>query len=231
MNRFLMNRFRIILFILFAALVFQNTGYAQSQETEPIQKSDWQKLKDDYHYKKAETKKKSKKDKGKQPSGLNISGEYSGDLKIISYILVFLIIGTILYFILRYLSSLESGKAPDGLNSFKFYTDPDDLENQDLEALLKTSLMEGNFNHALRIRFLMLLRELNRNKLITWKRDKTNRYYRLQLRDQRIYPDFKNYCNLYEPTHYGNLVIEEKGFQYAETLYNQMIQTIKIKEA
>jgi hypothetical protein len=135
-----------------------------------------------------------------------------GVIQIISYALIFVAVGFILYYVLRNVNMThrikKKGKVTD------IAAPVEDIEEIDIDGLLRQALAEGNFRLAVRVHYLLLLKKLNEVEFIVWKKDKTNRDYLSELygRDA-VYEDVRRLTLAYELVWYGERSVSQDSFQ------------------
>lgn len=176
-----------------------------------LDKKRWENLKDDYKYK------SPKADTTRQKTGTPVRFSMYGDagwFKLIAWIIVFLIIGAIIYMLARFGFLGEKNKKNISI-PFDINKEPTDINDLDIDPLLIAALKNKDYRLAIRLKFLALLQLLNNNKRIIWKRNKTNREYIYELKDFKFHVMFRQLCLIYESAWYGNYPINEAGYQIA----------------
>lgn len=144
----------------------------------------------------------------------------SAFLKVIFYILVIGIIALILFLILKNLkfkskTKLVKAALPDVAESVT------DIKELEIDRLLREALSTGNYRLAIRIYFLGLLKKLDEEGIITWKKDKTNRDYLSELfLKARYFEEVKMLTLAYEQVWYGDHTLSQQT-------YDQIISSFK----
>ena len=187
-----------------------------------LDKKRWEKLKDDYKYKtiKIDTTQKTKIN---TPSVFGDSGWF----KVMVWLAIIVLVGLIIYLLAR-LGFLDK-KSLQKKVLFDINKEPDDINNLEIDPLLAAALKNKDYKLATRLRFLTLLQLLNKRKLIQWKRDKTNRDYIHQLRENDIYSSFGEVCHIYESVWYGNYPISEKQYDIVSEKFTHILSLISSK--
>ena len=127
----------------------------------------------------------------------------SGLLKIVFYVLAFGIIGFILFMIFKNITlktnrKIQKSELPDVSAPIA------DIQELETDRLLREALASGNYRLAIRIYFLGLLKKLDENGTIVWKKDKTNRDYLSELFPKvNYFEDVKSLTRAYEKVWYG----------------------------
>jgi hypothetical protein len=153
----------------------------------------------------------------------------SAILKPIAYVLIIGIVAWILFYILKNISSdLKLRKTQ--VEKSNAEAPIENIEEVDLQSLLERARAERDFRLAIRLYYLILLKKLNEDGVIRWKKDKTNRDYLSELFAREYY--FEEMSRLtvsYEQVWYGERLLTETTFQKLaagfETVY-QKINTV-----
>ncbi|MEZ5013388.1 MAG: hypothetical protein R2794_03790 [Chitinophagales bacterium] len=106
-------------------------------------------------------------------------------------------------------------------------TDANDLEERpmesDLERFLRTALEAGDYRTAIRIYYLMILKNLQDNQWITWRKNKTNYDYLLESSEHPLYTSFRNNTRIFEYVWYGEQQIGKSQFDDVRSGFTEMI--------
>lgn len=102
----------------------------------------------------------------------------------------------------------------------------EDIEEADLEYLLEQSLANGMYKEAVRFRYLILIRTMNRLKLIAWKKDKTNGTYVKEMFNKPGFGIFRQITIHFERIWYGELQIDANQYHALIPVYDQMNREI-----
>ena len=93
---------------------------------------------------------------------------------------------------------------------------PDNLESYihetDLDKYLRDALARGEYNLAIRVHYLQIIRALSEKKYILWSKEKTNREYLRELKSTRIEEPVRNITGVYERIWYGNRRTEQEDY-------------------
>lgn len=92
----------------------------------------------------------------------------------------------------------------------------ENIENADLETELQKAISDGRYKDAIRIKYLLALRTLNKHKLIVWKKEKTNGNYIRELLGKAEFEPFRKLTISFERLWYGDMDVTEK--EYADTI-------------
>ncbi len=132
-------------------------------------------------------------------------------LKAIAFALVFALFVFILYYVSR---NATFGRSNPKTKPVDASAPVENIEELDIEALLRDALSRGDLRLAVRVHYLLLLKKLNEAGLITWKKDKTNRDYLSELYGQNAcYDDVRVLTLAYELVWYGERSVSSESFQ------------------
>ena len=123
-------------------------------------------------------------------------------------------------------SSLWKSKKTNVKVAEKLISEDEDVENSDIEGLLKQALAENNTRLAVRYYYLLLLKRLSQKEMIKYDKDKTNSEYLFELTDKKIRKDFSYLSYIYSYVWYGEFVLSEKDFLKVQDHYQSFLKTI-----
>lgn len=104
-----------------------------------------------------------------------------------------------------------------------FLTEEEELvKNEDLQALMKEAVLNGQFRLAVRYYYLNELKKLDELDLIQYEYQKTNRDYSNEIKDEKIRKQFSDITILYEFIWYGSFQVSESDFRLAEKGFIRM---------
>ncbi len=137
-------------------------------------------------------------------------------------IAVIALVGLILYLILK--SGLGKTISDKDYADEIEIGDVEDIEELDLDLLLKNALANNNYRAATRIMYLQVLKGLNKKKLIDWQNEKTNYDYIREINDTNLKTRLDKVTYLYEYIWYGEAVLNALSFEEIEPHFNQLIK-------
>ena len=100
------------------------------------------------------------------------------------------------------------------------------IQKSELELALEQALAEKDYRKCIRIYFAFVLKELSKNRLIFWERDKTNYEYLYELRDKKEFSGFRNTMEIFEITWYGKRNIDEAIYKKLEPEFKNYLNQI-----
>ena len=92
-----------------------------------------------------------------------------------------------------------------------------DFENVDYFSLASNASKNGEFKLAIRYYFLAYLQKLNKDNIIDFHTDKTNREYRYEIEDRAVRNDFDTLCRIFDYCWYGDRDLTADQFKNAES--------------
>lgn len=229
----ILKNLKHIVVIAFLVLVaFPTIGQeAESYYEAPVEhrefdKERWEKTVEGIDFGEVE-KEKEKKEKESQP--FTAPDSFFGDGKYVR--ILFYSIFIVFFAIL--LVRLMTGRytiVQTKLKSKKTYTieDVEDhLHESDLERFLRESLEQGNFRQAIRMYYLIIIKELSQKSWIRWKKDKTNFDYLREMRKKSQFPVFRTVTRIFDKVWYGETDVDEPDYNRLKTYFENFLKAIK----
>ena len=131
---------------------------------------------------------------------------------LVQIIAVVTVIAGIGWWVYKMMSMPSNRRLPSNENQIT----PDDLESRihetDLEKHLRDALARGEYNLAVRIHYLQIIRALSEKKYIRWSKEKTNREYLRELRHTKMEEPLRNMTGVYERIWYGNRLTDQEDY-------------------
>lgn len=204
-----MNKYLIAIFFLLYCFAInlsaQFQGLDQNEYEEIIENLDYSKTKKKLRLKEFTFE----KSEDVEPASTGIIGLFLG-IGILFRIIALVLIIALIAYILFQLSKLI--KMPDKKLELTEDFDAVEIEEIDGEDLLQKALNEGDYRTAIRMKFILILQELNKTDLIKWKEEKTNRDYLNELRKTNKYAFFREASSIYNLIWYGNHTITKDDY-------------------
>lgn len=142
-------------------------------------------------------------------------------LKIIFYLLMIGVIGYILFLVLKNVSLTSRGKKISNAAPSNPSEHVEDIKELEIDRLLREAMASGDYRLAVRICFLGLLKKLDEDGLIVWKKDKTNRDYLTELLSQSNHvAEIRSVTLAYEQVWYGD-------HDFPKHTYEQILSSFK----
>ncbi len=233
-----MSYLKLLILVFFVGVSYTNL-YANNEQF--IKKEQWSKFAKTYHYnddsrnlddKPAAKNNESSKDRKevKEPSfSLPI---FSGLPGVIYMFIVLIVIALIAVIIILLVSVFnKAGNKPVNSSNKVFRQSIyENIENADLENDLREALSSCEFKDAVRIKYLIVLRLLNKHKLILWRKEKTNGIYLREMIGQKEFGIFKNLTFCFERAWYGEIEITENEYFNMIPIFDQIHLLINTRE-
>jgi hypothetical protein len=227
--------------------VSRKKGYPNERvEVQRFDRDKWRKVVGDEDYSEVESKKKKRKsesrdslasgsvntkkrvherfdegEEAEEQSNASSSSINIPFLKYIFYALAIGIIGYILFLIIKNTSIKSSTKVTKSLDA-DAAAPVEDIKELEIDRLLREAMTAGNYRLAIRIYFLGLLKKLDEDGLIVWKKNKTNRDYLTELFIKaRYYDEVQRLTLAYEEVWYGD-------HTFSTQTYEEIISSFKI---
>jgi hypothetical protein len=202
----------------------QNEYLKQPVKPFSLNKNEWEILKKKLKIKDYKPEKK-KEVKPKKKNSFNIPAKWS---LIIKWILFALLIGALLYLVLRVLGinpfrkKTESNKITIALDELE-----ENLDTASIDPHLFEAIKNKNYKLAIRLYYLMIIQKLSIKEKIIWKKYKTNRHYLIELKEKSEYPVFKKLTYIYEKSWFGEKDISETEYDSLNKDFVNFLQNIK----
>jgi hypothetical protein len=159
-------------------------------------------------------------------------GNWNSDLLgALAYVIIIGVIVSILYFVLR---NVKAGSPKRKLNVEVGDTAHhiENIEDLDVISLLQKTINEGNYRLAVRLYFLGLLKELNQQGVILWKKDKTNHDYLSELSVKDFhYDEVRELTLAYEQVWYGEHRLTTESYQQLFAAFENLHQKLNTQKA
>ncbi len=146
---------------------------------------------------------------------------WSGFGKIFSIIVLIILVGLVIYQMVQSPSN-QAIRAADG-TPITFDNLDAYIQETDLERFLREALAAGNYNQAVRIYYLQIIKNLSQKELIQWSREKTNRDYLREMRSHPLSAEFRAATSTYEEVWYGNLELDRQLYEGIETRMKKLM--------
>lgn len=202
--------------------------FRNSQPRKELGMEEWKKSIEGLDYSEAKEKKKAKEIRKDDPWWEEDSDGILGPglARTILFILGAGIIALIFYIIIRN-TILRRNTAVGKKLVTTLEEAAENIHESDLERFLRESLAQGDHKTAIRVYYLILIRELSDHDLIRWKKDKTNREYLVEMRPHPLYRPFFDLTRIFEYVWYGDLNLQEKDFRGIQPQFTGLIESVK----
>lgn len=239
-----MNRLKLIIFFILALLLKSQGAFSQNNQRF-VSKENWEKYAREYNYNESNSRKEKKKnpDKNINREGKKVKekadrGEssfslpfFSGNSGVVYLFIAIVAIGLILLMVVL-IVSLFRGPVNQSLPEIKptIGSGYENIEKANLDGDLQYALKAGEYKEAVRLRYLMLLRLLNKHKLVVWKKDKTNGHYLREMYGKKEFDLFRKLTLQFERIWYGEIAITDREYLGIIPVFEQIQQSIEPRE-
>ena len=179
-----------------------------------------------------ETEKKKKKKEKKTSSSFSFDWNNVGPVA--KFALYAIVIAGLIFILVRvfYSSLFISNTKIENKPAYAAKNLEEKVMETDLEKLLKAALAEKAYRMAVRIYYLMVIKELAHKKMIKWKKDKTNHDYLSEMKNQNKYMRFRQLTRVFDYVWYGEIELTEDEFGEIKPEFTLFIDALKpvIKE-
>ncbi|KAB1067379.1 hypothetical protein F6U93_11070 [Tamlana haliotis] len=103
----------------------------------------------------------------------------------------------------------------------------ENIENADIETLIKQAEKDTNYRLAIRYYYLLVLKTLSLNNLIKFEDDKTNAEYLSELHNTKLDKDFGYISYLYNYIWYGEFPLDIDSYNKAKSNFNNFLKRVK----
>ncbi|MBL6445569.1 hypothetical protein JMN32_04570 [Fulvivirga sp. 29W222] len=202
----------VILTIALVFFVFTDSR-CQNEDFDTFNRQHWKEITKDIDYSpdKKELKKKERESKGNVRSKGGSIFPAGGQFLQIIVIAVFIIILIVVISKLAGNNLRIKAKHKGGDMQQKLEDIEQNLMESDLMQWLKKVVEDKNYRLALRIYYLIIIKELATKGLINWKKEKTNMDYLYEMRGHNTYDRFEEVTGIYQLIWYGE---KNMGDQY-----------------
>ncbi|NIR52259.1 DUF4129 domain-containing protein [candidate division KSB1 bacterium] len=105
-------------------------------------------------------------------------------------------------------------ESSDEIN-LEFRESEEDIQAMNFHELIDEAAAQKKYRRAIRLFYLSILEDLTEKGLINWKLAKTNQDYMRELQNSKLQRPFAEITRLFEYIWYGNVHLNETGFQDA----------------
>lgn len=144
-----------------------------------------------------------------------ITGFWGYIFRMIPYILIFGLLALVVWLFTKISPEALFSEPPNPPEVLM--TEEDDIiQNQDIDALIKSAIAQQNYRMAIRYYYLAVLKKMTHLEIITWESQKTNSDYLQELKQPVLQDHFRTITRYYDFIWYGNFEINEQLFEKAE---------------
>jgi hypothetical protein len=217
---------------------------AQSYDEAPIKegtfsKENWKNTIADLEYSESSASKKKRKENEALEKGRRGEAQESYEpgwaertmfqgnnaIKVIFFSIAILALAFVIWKIVQAQMKLKNPKIGKQVDFIKDVVE--DIHETDLEHFLREALASDNYKMAIRVYYLMIIKELANKKLILWKKDKTNNIYVREMQTTEYYQNFREITRNFERAWFGEKEVEKADFQKLQPQFKGFVSSIK----
>ena len=192
----------------------------------------WEKLTKNIEYVEREKKPKEAKKNNKQVGKVypNFPLLDSGIFTALFYLLVIGILGFLLFKLFS--NNSVSVKKIDPITQvpFNVINDEENIHEANFDRILQEALQQREYRLAIRVHYLIALKELSNQQLINWKKDTTNSEYIKQLNEKPLLNLFKKITTIYEKVWFRETELDESNYYIVLPAFTSFMSSINRKE-
>jgi len=206
-------------------------GYRSSEIGTTEQGADWTKITEGYDYEEASEKETEEvEEEERTESAYDWSDREStsdGDPTWWKYLLIVLIAAVVVFVLVKLFQDQGTANVKVANLEVALAEAEENIQETELEALLRQALEEKDYRSALRIRYLMVLKELDGIGWIKHRIHKTNWTYFLEFGEREERPAFKQLTDVFDYTWYGNISLTEKDDRLFASAFGTFLNNLK----
>lgn len=103
---------------------------------------------------------------------------------------------------------------------------PEVISKTELELRLEAAMLDENYRECVRIYFTFILKELIRKSWISWKREKTNYHYVLEMHKRENASHFNECVRVYDIVWYGDYNIDKEIFELLQPTFENYYKSL-----
>jgi len=186
----------------------------------------WNKIIKDFDY--STVKKVEQKKQQMQPSTFPLF--VVSLLKILFWIVV---IGVPLFLIIFFARRYYSNPSNSKMKSLEIEVHdfiPENIAELNVEQMLYDAITAKKHKEAVRLHYLIILKELNDKKYILLKKNSISRDFLQQMSKRKEYFAFQKATLLFERVWYGDADMNDESFPLVENVFKDFIELIRVKK-
>ena len=146
-------------------------------------------------------------------------------LKVLSISIIVILLTFVLVKLLG--NKIGFGKLKEKKLSFSLEDVEENLEETDLERFKREALEKKDFKTAIRILYLMILKDLSIQDKIEWRREKTDSQYVREMRGKDGFQEFRELTRSFEYVWYGEAPISATDYQKLLPSFSSFLNTLE----
>ncbi|MDL2257088.1 hypothetical protein LJC06_02650 [Bacteroidales bacterium OttesenSCG-928-I14] len=107
-----------------------------------------------------------------------------------------------------------------------YLLEDEDIHELNLDSLVEQSLKNGEYNDAIRWKYLSVLKVLHKKNLISYDPNKTIIEYSYEIKNENLRAEFRNLSHYYAYFRYGNGIAKEDNFISFNSMSKQTLNSL-----
>jgi hypothetical protein len=184
------------------------TSPALTAQSNELSRETWEEAVEGLDY--GEVKQQENKPTKEKPQRDIISGNATGAVRALLIVLAVIAIA-ILIAILLGVGKAKNKKLKD--QEISIDSLEENLPESDVDPFLQQALADEDYRLAVRLLYLGTLQQLANNRLIEWRRNKTNREYLIETSYRPWSEEWRSLTQIFERIRYGGQAIDKQAFE------------------
>lgn len=141
-------------------------------------------------------------------------------------VFLFILIGAVILWVAYIL--IKNKKAPNAKVVIDVENDwnPEVISKTELELRLEAAMLDEDYRECVRIYFTFILKELIRKSWISWKKEKTNYHYVLEMHKRENAAHFNECVRVYDIVWYGDYQIDQEIFELLQPTFENYYKSL-----
>jgi hypothetical protein len=114
-------------------------------------------------------------------------------------------------------------------NKINFEEAPENIHEINFDKLIQEAISKQQYRLAVRLSYLLILKELTIKNVIVWSPEKTNYEYLGEIKENRIRDQFAHNTLMYEYVWYGDFEINQNNFSKVIDAFRTFTEQIKAR--
>jgi len=212
------------IFLLFQVALAQPT-FAQAEEDISIKRFNdkkWEKQTKNIDYSEEIEQLKEKKRRKFNFPALNGLGDI---FKVVAILIAVVLLGFLLFlFVEKFIVSANKKIKTEEISIEKL---EENIHEIDLNKLLEETLQKKDYKLAVRIYYLIIIKELSNQNFIKWRKQKTNGEYVSEMFGKKLFQPFQKATYIFDAVWYGENTPNELSFQGIEKHFVSILSQLK----
>ena len=176
-------------------------------------------------------KKTPEKEEEKDEMEYQLSEPHPAVVALIKFLVIAAGIGIIAFLLYKLLGEVNAPKnrkiKKGRLSEISLEEIEENMAEADLPDFIQQAIAEENYPLAIRLYYLLIIKELDANGLIVYKKDKTNRSYLRELLGTDFQQNFRQVTQIFERVWYGKEELHKADFQEIQPNFQRLVTAIQ----